>query len=61
MSDLATVYVRQELVPERAAPIKLPALSASCARACSSPTNILITIVSALLLWFTIIPSVNSC
>jgi general L-amino acid transport system permease protein len=60
MSDLATVYVRQELVPERAAPIKTTGFVGFLrTRLFNSPTNILITIVSALLLWFTIIPSVK--
>jgi general L-amino acid transport system permease protein len=60
MTDLATVYVRQELVPERAAPIKTTGFVGFLrTRLFNSPTNILITIVSALLLWFTIIPSVK--
>jgi general L-amino acid transport system permease protein len=59
MSDLAApVFVRQELVPERAAPIKTTGFVGFLrTRLFNSPTNILITIVSALLLWFTIIPS----
>jgi general L-amino acid transport system permease protein len=59
MSDLAsTVFVRQELVPERPAPIKTTGFVGFLrTRLFNSPTNILITIVSALLLWFTIIPS----
>src|ERR1700712_1237666 len=59
MSDLASsVFIRQELVPERAAPIKTPGFVGFLrTRLFNSPTNILITIVSALLLWFTIIPS----
>jgi general L-amino acid transport system permease protein len=60
MSDLDTVYVRQQLVPERAAPIKTTGFVGFLrSRLFNSPTNILITIVSALLLWFTIIPSVK--
>jgi general L-amino acid transport system permease protein len=61
MSDLAsTVFVRQELVPERPAPIKTTGFVGFLrTRLFNSPTNILITIVSALLLWFTIIPSVK--
>ena len=55
-----TVYVRQELVPERPAPIKTTGFVGFLrTRLFNSPTNILITIVSALLLWFTIIPSVK--
>ncbi len=63
MSDLGAttdlnVFVRQELVPERAAPIKTTGFVGFLrTRLFNSPTNILITIVSALLLWFTIIPS----
>src|ERR1700754_2684564 len=58
MSDLDTVYVRQQLVPERAAPIKTTGFVGFLrTRLFNSPTNILITIISALLLWFTIIPS----
>jgi general L-amino acid transport system permease protein len=65
MSDLGAttdlnVFVRQELVPERAAPIKTTGFVGFLrTRLFNSPTNILITIVSALLLWFTIIPSVK--
>ena len=65
MSDLAAstdlaVFVRQELVPERPAPIKTTGFVGFLrTRLFNSPTNILITIVSALLLWFTIIPSVK--
>lgn len=63
MSDLGAttdlnVFVRKELVPERAAPIKTTGFVGFLrTRLFNSPTNILITIVSALLLWFTIIPS----
>jgi general L-amino acid transport system permease protein len=59
MNDLAApVFVRQELVPERPAPIKTTGFVGFLrTRLFNSPTNILITIVSALLLWFTIIPS----
>jgi general L-amino acid transport system permease protein len=65
MSDLAAstdlaVFVRQELVPERPAPIKTTGFVGFLrTRLFNSPTNILITIVSVLLLWFTIIPSVK--
>jgi general L-amino acid transport system permease protein len=63
MSDLAAttdlnVFVRKELVPERAAPIKTTGFVGFLrTRLFNSPTNIMITIVSALLLWFTIIPA----
>jgi general L-amino acid transport system permease protein len=63
MSDLGAttdlnVFVRKELVPERAAPVKTTGFVGFLrTRLFNSPTNILITIVSALLLWFTVIPS----
>jgi general L-amino acid transport system permease protein len=65
MSDLAAstdldVFVRKELVPERPAPIKTTGFVGFLrTRLFNSSTNILITIVSALLLWFTVIPSVK--
>jgi general L-amino acid transport system permease protein len=65
MSDLAAttdlnVFVRQDLVAERPAPIKTTGFVGFLrTRLFNSPTNILITIVTALLLWFTIIPSVK--
>src|ERR1700710_1800912 len=63
MSDLGAttdlnVFVRKELVPERAAPIKTPGFVGFLrTRLFNSPTNILLTIVSILLLWFTVIPA----
>src|SRR3954454_3496460 len=65
MSDLAAttdlnVFVRKELVPERAAPIKTTGFVGFLrTRLFNSPTNILITVVSALLLWFTVVPSLK--
>jgi general L-amino acid transport system permease protein len=61
MSDIADQsFVRQELVPERAAPIKTTGFVGFLrTRLFNSPTNILLTIVSALLLWFTIIPTLR--
>jgi general L-amino acid transport system permease protein len=61
MSDLAgPSFVRQELVPERAAPVKTTGFVGFLrTRLFNSPTNILITIVCALLLWFTVIPAVR--
>jgi general L-amino acid transport system permease protein len=60
MSDMAaSSFVRQELVPERTAPIKTTGLVGFLrTRMFNSPTNILLTIVGILLLWFTIIPAV---
>lgn len=61
MSDIANQsFVRQELVPERAAPIKTTGFVGFLrTRLFNSPTNILLTIASALLLWFTVIPTLR--
>ena len=61
MSDVAaSAFVRQELVPERAAPVKTTGFVGFLrTRLFNSPTNILLTIVSALLLWFTVVPAVK--
>jgi general L-amino acid transport system permease protein len=61
MSDItASGYVRQDLLTERPAPVKTTGFVGLVrTRLLNSPTNILITIVSALLLWFTIVPSVR--
>lgn len=61
MSDItASSFVRQDLVAERPAPVKTTGFVGLLrTRLFNSPTNILLTIVGALLLWFTIIPSVK--
>jgi len=61
MSDIATSsFVRQELVPKRPAPIKTTGFIGFLhTRLFNSPTNILLTIVSILLLWLTVIPAVK--
>lgn len=61
MSDIAsTGYVRRDLIIERSAPVKTTGFVGLIrTRLFNSPTNILLTIVGALLLWFTIIPSVK--
>src|ERR1700738_3342019 len=61
MSDTtASFFIRQELVPERAAPIKTTGLVGFLRpRLVNFPTNILLTITSILLLWFTVIPAVK--
>ena len=61
MSDIADrSFVRQELVSERAAPIKTTGVVGFLrTRLFNSPTNILLTIASALLLWFTVIPTLK--
>src|SRR3982074_2829219 len=53
-------FVRQELVPERPAPIKTTGFVGFLrTRLLNSPTNILLTLVSILLLWFTVIPAIK--
>jgi general L-amino acid transport system permease protein len=53
-------FVRQELVPERPAPVKTTGFVGFLrTRLFNSPTNILLTIVSILLLWFTVIPALK--
>src|SRR5882724_492930 len=61
MSDTtASVFVRGDLVAERPAPVKTTGFVGFLrTRLFNSPTNILITIVSALLLWFTVIPALR--
>jgi general L-amino acid transport system permease protein len=61
MSDTTpTVFVRRDLVPERPAPVKTTGFIGFLrTRLFNSPTNILITIVSALLLWFVLVPAIK--
>jgi general L-amino acid transport system permease protein len=61
MSDLrAAAFVRGEIVPERAAPIKTTGFVGFLrTRLFNSPTNILLTLASLLLLWFTVVPAVR--
>ena len=61
MSDITTsAFVRQDLVPERPAPVKTTGFVGFLrTRLFNSPTNILITIVSALLLWFILVPALK--
>jgi general L-amino acid transport system permease protein len=61
MSDnAASSFVRQDLVPERPAPVKTTGFVGFLrTRLFNSPTNILLTILSVLLLWFTVIPAVK--
>ena len=61
MSDVTpTTFVRQDLVPERPAPVKTTGFVGFLrTRLFNSPTNILITIVSALLLWFIVVPALK--
>jgi len=61
MSDIARqAFVRQDLVPERVAPVKTTGFVGFLrTRLFNTPTNILLTVLSALLLWFTVIPTVR--
>jgi general L-amino acid transport system permease protein len=60
-SELSTAaFVRSELVPERAAPVRTTGFVGFLrTRLFNSPTNILITIVGILLLWFTVVPALR--
>ena len=56
----ASSFVRQELVPERPAPVKTTGFVGFLrTRLFNSPTNILLTIMGLLLLWFTVVPAVK--
>ncbi len=61
MSDItASNFVRQELVPERSAPVKTTGFIGFLrTRMFNSPTNILLTVVGLLLIWFTVIPALK--
>ncbi|QWG11090.1 amino acid ABC transporter permease [Bradyrhizobium sediminis] len=61
MSDISvSPFVRQELVPERSAPVKTTGFVGFLrTRLFNSPTNVLLTILGVLLLWFTIVPAVK--
>jgi general L-amino acid transport system permease protein len=59
--ELSTrAFVRQDLVPERAAPIKTTGIVGFLrTRLFNSPTNALLTVGGILLLWFTVVPTVK--
>ena len=61
MSELtADHFVRQDLVPERSAPVKTTGFIGFLrTRLFNSPTNIALTILGLLLLWFTVIPALK--
>ncbi|VIO74212.1 amino acid ABC transporter permease [Bradyrhizobium ivorense] len=61
MTDVtASSFVRQDLVPERPAPVKTTGFVGFVrTRLLNSPTNILLTILALLLLWYTIIPALK--
>jgi general L-amino acid transport system permease protein len=53
-------FVRQELVPERAAPVRTTGFVGFLrTRLFNTPTNILLTVLSALLIWFTVVPTIQ--
>ncbi len=55
-----SAFVRRQLVAERPAPVKTTGFTGFLrTRLFNSPTNILLTIASLLLLWFTVIPAVK--
>src|SRR6202023_1469340 len=63
MSDIAassSSFVRLDLVPERPAPVKTTGFVGFLrTRLFNSPTNILLTVLSILLLWYTVIPALK--
>lgn len=61
MSEMAlTNFVRKDLVVERPAPVKTTGLIGFVrTRLLNSPTNILLTIIGALLIWFTVVPTLR--
>lgn len=61
MSEITTsAFVRDTLLPERPAPVKTTGFVGFLrTRLFNSPTNILLTIVSALLLWFIAVPAIR--
>ena len=61
MSDItASTFIRQDLVGERTAPIKTTGLVGFLrTQLFNSASNILLTLLSALLIWFTVIPALQ--
>jgi general L-amino acid transport system permease protein len=62
MSDIAAAsnFVRQDLAPERTAPVKTTGFVGFLrTQLLNSPTNILLTVLGLLLLWFTVIPALK--
>src|SRR5262249_5598109 len=56
----APFFVRDDMVPQRPAPVKATGLIGFLrTRVVNTPTNILITILGALLLWFTLGPAIK--
>jgi len=59
-SSVPQAFVRQDLAPERPAPVKTTGLVGFVrTRLLNSPTNILLTILGLLLLWYTVIPALR--
>src|SRR5665213_1914848 len=53
-------FVREALVPERAAPVKTTGFVGFLrTRLFNTPTNIILTVLSALLIWFTLVPLIR--
>src|SRR5665213_4326740 len=53
-------FVREALVPERAAPVKTTGFVGFLrTRLFNTPTNIILTVLSALLIWFTVVPLIR--
>jgi general L-amino acid transport system permease protein len=60
MSEPDHTFISRELISERAAPIRTTGFVGFVrTRLMNSPTNILLTVASLLLLWFTVIPAVK--
>src|SRR5262245_12424575 len=60
MDNAPQVFVRQELVPQRAAPIRTTGPVAWVrSRLFGSPTSIILPVVSALLLYYTVVPAIK--
>jgi general L-amino acid transport system permease protein len=61
MSDIAAhSYVREALAAERSAPVNTTGIVGFLrTRLFNSPTNIVLTIVGAVLIWFTVVPSLK--
>lgn len=56
----ASSFVRQDLVPERKAPVKTTGLIGFVrTRLLNSPTNIILTVLGLALLWYTVIPALK--
>ena len=60
MTDTSASFVRRDLVPDRPAPVKTTGFVGFVrTRLLNSPTNILLTILGLLLLWYAVIPALR--